>query len=731
MTSWQKRTRIGLLIFGGAVAMTVYLSIGERRSQAPPTPVERHDPKAQIETERGVFQQFRRGDQDFSFKSARSLSYADGSSKHFEIELTVQKTDGRSYVVTADEAHAGANQRTKQLTGHVRLKANDGFELTTDHATHSEDDGVVRAVGVVSFSKGGMTGSGSDGTFDQSADVLTIGQDASVTLKDEAGRPTTEFTSGSAVLDRLQNVLTLDRNAHVVRNTQVIDADRVVTRLSDDEQIVKYIELRGGSRVTGGGSLDSMSARDIDLDYTDDGRALERVVLVGEAGIAIPGTNGPGRQVTGDSLDVRLAPDGSIIGLTGRTQVRLDLPASGDSRAGSIRADTLEGSGEAGRGLTRAEFRDNVEYRETATRGTVDRIVRAQSLTASLSGDAVTDAAFQGRVTFDDEGVRAGAGDLRYQPRDNRIALRSAKNEGVPHVSLDQISIDASAIDVGLDDRRIDGSDVKTTLSPAPASPRGQSAGTGIALPGLLRQNEAARIDARSLEYRGSAGQAVYRGAATLWQDQTTIRADVISIDQEKGLLVATGAARSTLELDTGVSVGQAHEIRYEDRTRRVTYSAAPLAPTSEGATSTGTRGGAPLSGQSGRSAVPVRDAQLSGPQGDLQAGRIEIVLAAKGNQVDRLEAYSNVALKLGMRTASGGRLTYFAEDERYVMSGSGSTPVTIISRTTSSSGVISCRETTGRTLTFYKSTDTIDVDGKEQQRTESQIKPCTPTPAR
>jgi len=52
-------------------------------------------------------------------------------------------------------------------------------------------------------------------------------------------------------------------------------------------------------------------------------------------------------------------------------------------------------------------------------------------------------------------------------------------------------------------------------------------------------------------------------------------------------------------------------------------------------------------------------------------------------------------------------RLTYFAADERYVMTG---LPVKIEEE---------CRETTGRTLTFFKSADRIIVDGNERKRTE------------
>jgi LPS export ABC transporter protein LptC len=724
--NWQRRTRIGLAIFGIAVAIVVYFSIGERRAPAPPAPVSRTDPKAQAEVEEGEAQRLRATERDFSIKFARSLAYADGSQKMFEVAITVNKSDGRTYVVTADEATAGKDQRERQLTGHVVLKASDGFALTTDRATHNQDDSIVRAPGAVAFSKGHMTGSGGNATFDQTRDILTITEQAKVNMSDEKGQPTTDFNAGTAVLDRQQNTLTLDGQAHVLRNQQVIDADHVLTRLSDDEQIVQYIELRNNARVTGGMSIDSMSARDIDMDYTDDGQALERVALNGGAGVAMKGSSGPGRQIVGEALDVRLAPDGAIIALIGRDKVRLDLPASGDSPAGSINADTLEGTGEAGRGLTTTEFRGNVQYREAGKRGAMDRVVRAESLTAMLADDVISDATFKGRVTFEDQGLNARAAEISYQPKQNKIALRGNDAGGPPHVSVDQITIDARTIDVGLQDRQITATEVKTTLAPQKTTAQGREPATsGIAIPGLLKQDQAANINAQALDYRGQAGQAVYRGGATLWQGSTTIRADAISLDQQKSNLVATGSAKSTLELDTGLSSGSGNEIRYEDQKRLVTYSGMALPPTTErGAGSTGARSGAP---SDVRRAVPVRDAQLTGPQGDLRGERIEIALAKEGNKVERLEGYTGVTLKLDKRTAVGSRLTYFASEERYVMSAAGTTRVKVTDVQTAPSGAVTCRETVGRTLTFYKSTDTISVDGNDQNRTETLVTACAP----
>jgi LPS export ABC transporter protein LptC len=729
MASWQRHARIVLAIFGVAVAVVVYYSIGERGPRVAPAPVPRDDPGSLYEVRQGEAQRLRATERDFSIKFARSLAYEDGSQKMFEVSITVNKSDGRNYVVTADEATAGKDQRERQLSGHVVLKVSDGFEMTTDRASHNQDDSIVRAPGAVTFSKGHMTGSGGNATYDQTRDILTITEQAKVNMSDDKGQPTTDFNAGTAVLDRQQNTLTLDGQAHVLRNQQVIDADHVLTRLSDDEQIVQYLELRNNARVTGGASIDSMSARDIDMDYSDDGQALERVVLNGGAGVAMKNSSGPGRQIVGESLEVRLAPDGAIVALVGRDKVRLDLPASGDNPAGSINADTLDGTGEAGRGLTTTDFRGKVEYREAGKRGAMDRVVRAQSLTAMLADDAISDAAFKGRVTFEDQGLSARAAEISYQPKQNTIALRGTDAGGPPHVSVDQITIDARTIDVGLEGRQISATEVKTTLAPQKGSQARDSANNGVAIPGLLKQDQIANINAGALDYRGQAGQAVYRGGATLWQGSTTIRADTITLDQQKNNLVAAGSAKSTLELDTGLSSGSGNEIRYDDEKRLVTYSGAALPPTTErGAGSAAARSGAP---GDARRAVPVRDAQLSGPQGDLRGERIEIVLAKEGNKVERLEGYTGVTLKLDNRTAVGSRLTYYASEERYVMSAAGTTRVRVVNTKTASTGAVTCSETVGRTLTFYKSTDTISVDGNDQNRTETQMTSCAPPSSR
>jgi lipopolysaccharide export system protein LptA len=694
MTSWQKRLRIGLAVFGILFAGLVYRSIGERPAATSPQPIDRLDPKAILETTQAVLEQVRGTERQFEIKSGRSLSYEDGSAKHFDVEIT-RRSDGRVFVITAKEATAGPNQIEFQLSGGVKVVVDDGFELTTESGTFNQDEGIARVPGAVNFKKGHMSGSGLGATYNQKSDVLNIAQEAKVVVTDEQGSVTLDGSAGNATLDRLQDVLFLESMVHVLRDAQVIDADKMMARLSANEDVVTFMELRGNASVQGGtGPLDAMKANAIDLDYIDDGTKLERVLLNGAASLTTAADeHASSRRMSGGGFEVQMAADGSVAQVLGRDGVQLDMPAVENSPPRIIRANSLNATGEPGRGLTAVRFRDDVVFEEHGDEG-VPREVRSQALSASLEGDALRNAFFSGGVTFKERGFEAGAAAARYQPLKNILNL-TREGRRLPFVTDEQIHVEAREIDVTLEGHAMAArGDVRTSLRGRSSKDKEDQNGR---LPGLLKEGQPASVNADRLDYAGANGGAEYKGNATLVQgEDTAIRADQIVIDQQKGDLSASGSARSTLVLDKGRTEGRGDEIRYDEAKRTVTYSAGAVAPTS------GQGGSAPL-------------AQVSGPDGDLRAERIEVVLSRGESEVDRLEAYNRVTMVLGDRTATGARLTYHAQEERYVMASAGVTPVSIRE---------SCRETTGRTLTFFKSTDRVVVDGNETRRTET--KPCT-----
>src|SRR3970282_105613 len=109
-----------------------------------------------------------------------------------------------------------------------------------------------------------------------------------------------------------------------------------------------------------------------------------------------------------------------------------------------------------------------------------------------------------------------------------------------------------------------------------------------------------------------------------------------------------------------------------------------------------------------------------SGPQGDLRARRIELLLAPTASRLERLETHADVNVRLHQRDAPGDRMPYHADDERCVMPGIATVPVRIVEE---------CRETTGKIVTFFKSVDRVIVDGNEAVRTQSSRSGPCPQP--
>ena len=685
---WQQRARLGIAIFGIAFAAVVYFAIGERASPAPAAAPKRLDPTATVETSQGVLDRVSGAKLVFRVNFDRNLTYENGATKLIGVRIDVKEREGRDFVITAGEGQATAKQQDLLLSGDVKMSASDGFVLSTATATFNQVEGIVRSPGPVSFSKGMMTGSGQGMTYDKNTDVLVILDQARVRMTDQGGNTTGEFASGKATLARQENFLLLETAVHVLRGEQTLDAERVHATLTEDDERITFIQLREKAEVVGGsGGFDSMSADAIDLDYADDGQTLERVVLNQSGVVALKGQQGgPGRQMLGDMLTLAFAADGSVTSATGSGNVQMDLPAAEGAAGRRITSRNLSASGEEGKGMTSAHFTDDVEYREEPPEGGAARVARSTEMVVSLEGDTVTGAVFSGRAQFEERALKASAAEARYEPTRGVLRLKGADQGGGPRVADDQIAIEADAIDVTLEGRKmLAAGNVKTLLQAQSKTP------------GLLKQGQPANVSAARLEYQGDPGHAVYTGSAQLWQGDTAIRGDTVTMDQENGNLSATGNARSTLTFGGDTSIGRGEEIRYEDASRQITYVGRKTPP--EGATA----------GNAAQPAPAAAPAQLSGPQGDLKAHRIVVQLAKSESRMDRLEAFEDVSLRLDTRVATSARLTYFADEERYVLSGTPAVPVKVVE---------ACRETIGQTLTFFKSTDRIIVDGNEERRT-------------
>ena len=726
---WQRRARSVIAIVAVVFAIAVVFAL-KRRPQSPVQPAVRTDPGAVVEVTGGRVERFKLSREDVRVAYLRQLTYENGSTKLMDVTISAdERAGGRSFTVTGNEANVGQNESTLQMNGHVQLAASDGMTARTEHASYSDKDGYVRAMGPVEFSRGRMTGSGMGMTYDTTHDVLVILDRTIVHVApDERGAGAVEVASGTAAFARREKTIRFERDVKLQRGGQLLEADAAVAHLTADEKQIQLMELRGRSRITkekpAAGGLQELTGRDMDLKYAADGQALEHAVLRGDgavilAGSALAGSAGAaGRQIKASTIDVTLAPDGATpVALTARESVVLTLPPERGVPARTIRSAAMDGKGEPGRGLTQAQFTGDVEFRERGPGGTgenvVDRVARAATLDVALKPAmaGIQDARFSHGVRF-----LEGAGGPADGPADNRCAagqssrfqmcaaaIRYDLDKGVlaltgsepgyvrPRVVNDRIAIDATRIDVTLA-----GPDVKAAgvVKSVVAAGRGGGSKSDTRLPSMFRQDRPVNVTADALDYSGGASKATYTGNAQLWQDETSVKAPSIILDDKTGDLTASGnvttvTVRNSVTRDKKTervrSIATAADFRYEESAHRATYT---------------------------------DKAHMNSPDGDMTADKIELFLKPAGpagpgglgeDDLERAEAYDNVTLRDKNRTITGTRLTYTTADGRYVVIGA---PVKELDE---------CRrETSGRTLTYLKSSETITIDGNEVTRTQT-----------
>jgi LPS export ABC transporter protein LptC/lipopolysaccharide transport protein LptA len=651
----------------------------------------RTDPNAVVESSGGLITRTQGETRDMDVQHKGLRTYPDGRTVFQSVTVTVPpRDDRRGFTISGDEAEVTKDNAQVRLTGNLKLTTTDKLTMTGPEATYDSSDGIIRIPGDVTFVKERMTGSSLGATYDNTRDVLWMLERARIDIaRDGRGQGETHMQAGSAGFARADRYIRLQDAATVNREGQTLSGDSVTVFMQPTADIVELIELRGQSSVSlpAPQQLQQMAATDINLAYQPDGRTLRQVTLAERAAVQFRTQGaGPGRRLAAALIDMQLDADGSTMtGLTAQEAVQLSVPQAGATPARVITGDSLTGAGQPGRGLTGATFTNNVTFRETrpASRGqaVVDRTITAQNLELQTKGsiDAIDRATFTGTVAIKDAQRTASAPRLVYRTESGDITLSAEGTPLTARIDDARGSVQARIVNiVGGGDDILAETDVRSVL---------QGGADGPARPGMFKADEPVNVTATKLERRTK--KAVYTGDAQIWQGATSIKGDTITLDEDSGNLIAVGKARTVMELEeqdaaTGkpqrsVTTGTSNELEYLDKERKAIL-----------------RGAARL--------VSTRD-------GDLRGTRIEMFMLEGGRELERLEAYEAVTMQTATRHATGARLTYFTKEGRYVMGG---TPVVVLEQFPNE-----CRETTGRRLTFYRSSDVISVDGNQSTRTQ------------
>jgi lipopolysaccharide transport protein LptA len=706
---WQRVAQAAIAVFViGFMAMLATSLRRQRPSSAPQPPPQREAPTAAVETPGGIDHRYTDagGRVLFGVKATKHFVYPDGRNVlSGDIRITTTR-NGKDLVVKASDGEfmpEAGDLKWAKFRGDVVLTTDGGTEVRAEEADYRKEDGIVTIPGRVEFARGRMKGSGVGATYDQNRDLFRVREQARIDVTAGDGQGPLEATAAAIELARAEHSVDLEGNGRIDGDGRLAEADDITVRLTDDDERIRMLELRGNSRITGTGSgPQSMSARDIDMIYADDGRTLQQARLRENAVVDLPGSGAAaGKRISGQTIDIGLGPDGSTVtSLTAHDRVQVDLPAEGTSPAKSIRSASLNATGAAGSGLQSATFAGGVEYRETraavAKVAAIDRTARSATLAVETEPGlgAIRQADFLGNVRFvDAPDFTADAQRGLYHVAQDRLELMAAPGQpgpASPTVTDGRVSVAARTIEFSLATRGLTAeSNVRSTIQPQKKGGSGdQQAGKaagGPRLPSILSQDEPVNVTSDRLTYAGAKAAAIYSGNVTLWQGaETTIKAPTISIDDQNGNLTASGKVTTAFVLEqtdrkTGTTrreptTGTAETFEYVDGKRLATYTG---------------------------------KAHIRGPQGDVTGERIELFMKAGVNELQRAEAYGangEVQVTEAHRIAKGSHLTYTAADETYLMTG---TPVEVIEE---KDGI--CKLTVGATVTFNRTTESASVAG-------------------
>src|SRR6266540_3465376 len=312
MNRWQRRARLIVAVFGIAFAAFVARELKRRTPPSPQAPLVGIAPGAVMEGLKGMLDGFTGSQQKYVTRYERQTTYSDGTMKLTTVHIESKEKNGTdSFEATGKEASVAKDQTSVVLNGDVRLTSAE-IHARTEHATFTKADNTVRVPGAIEIAEGRTTAHGVGMTFDRDHDVMTIHDQAVVKIAaDKNGADATDITSGTAIFARREKFRRFERNVRMLRGGQVIEANIVIAHLSEDESHIESVELHEGARIrstnTGVGGLQALTARDVTLKYTADGRSLEHAMLVGDASVQVAGEPGKGgRQITSNVMDVAL-----------------------------------------------------------------------------------------------------------------------------------------------------------------------------------------------------------------------------------------------------------------------------------------------------------------------------------------------------------------------------------------------------------------------------------------
>jgi len=721
MSQWRYPARVALASFVVTFGLAVLYGVQKRGVPSDTEAIDRVDSEAVIQSRGTTIFRTNENSEDFRVTADRQLTYPDGTVRLRGVTVTVAANDEREgFTLSGSEARADNESGNVHIEGGVRLFTDDGLEAMAEVADYSDKNGIIGMPGVASFRRSWMSASAQAARFDRRRDRLYLLSAARVKVfSGDSEIAPVEIVADTATLNQVEGFMVFSNNVVVDTDIHVMDSNQARMTLAADTNELDSLRLNGAARVRStvdeSGRFRRLSAANIRVFYNS-GRA-ERIVLQGRANIELTGEIGEtGTRINADVIEMLMNDFGGVKRIDASVDVVVNL-AVADKAYQEIRSDSLGIVSIGNRDSFTAIFIGSVDYREsddesTGTGSDERRRMTADRLEASLGSGfgGLNSARFVSNVKFSSGTLDALADEATYEPASGILSLsmnEEQADKGSPRMIDARGSLQADSVTIDLNGPSMSAEGgVASVLGNSRDGKRTQDR-EGLSdndprRPGLLSSAGGIFVSSDRFEFDPETSVAIYSAeapnTARLWQDNTEFRGTRIVLDEFTGNLRVEGVARTRTSMvqtndQTGaveetISIGQGGSVIYDDVARKATYH---------------------------------KPAQLQGPHTHLKADTIEVQLQDDSKTLEQIVAVGNVSLELENRFVSGSRLVYDDLEGKYDMQGQ---PVRLVEQT----GVEvnkECRETAGRSLTFFISAADVSVDGQSETRTSSKSGEC------
>jgi lipopolysaccharide transport protein LptA/LPS export ABC transporter protein LptC len=560
--------------------------------------------------------------------------------------------------IVAEDCLYDAEKQKATFHGNVVVTTTEGLELRSPSLTYNGVKELVKSEELVEFTKGEVSGRTVGMDYEARAGQLAMHKEVSIRIVHDEGPPT-EIRSGSATLSKPEAMMRFAGGVEITRGDEVLKAQRLSVNLSADLAFVYRAVAVDDMKLTTGGARKGPGGGPLggDTPRVLRGRKLD-VWFDDDTHKVREATAGPE-----GSLSIAGSKDGDDRSLSARF---INLRFDGEGRLSevyglkdAVLVSTPRGKGKGGGGRTVRCF---------TIIGRLDPVTGAM-----LNMD------FQGGVEILEPKRRASAHNGHYEETGQVLSLAT----------------EARVLDEGQgSDLRADGIELRGKSGDVSGRENVRHEVTHRAKTGPFggdRPDRVWQMTSRLFDYEAATRTGRYQEKALLRAGDDEVRAPVIVIEETR-----PGQRKLTASGGGVVSV---------------------LHPRSEGKEKPERKGGRkPIETRSeemvyeeARSTVVYKgDVEIR--QGDVTTRSPEATafLGPDGSRITSVVAGEPVEVRQGQRRANGTRGTYTPESETLVLVGE-----KVVLEDPK-------QKIQGRSLTFRAGDDTILVDGRDVERTES-----------